>query len=49
MNCLCISRESVTFAAELEKSYMNTLNLNILSIIIRIRLQHVGGSDKVCI
>lgn len=23
--------------------------LNILSIIIRIRLQHVGGSDKVCV
>lgn len=27
---------------------MTTLN-GILSIIIRIRLHHVGGSDKVCI
>ncbi len=53
--CLRISKESITFAYELQNIHANkdtsmrTLTQNIISIIIRLRLQQVGGSDKVCV
>jgi len=48
-----MSRKSITFACEIQNNKkirnMKTISLNITSIIIRLRLQQVGGSDKVCV
>ena len=42
-------REKCYLCKRLKNKAMTIETLNILSIIISIRLQSVGGSDKVCV
>lgn len=44
-----MSEKSATFAGDLENEAMTIETSNILGIIISIRLQGVGGSDKACV